>query len=114
MKHTIKLQPEYYNYILHGTKRIEIRLNDEKRKQIKIGDTITFLKEPDLIESFNAKVIELMHYNNFEDMLNDIDISLLADKSVSQEELINSLEQFYSKEKQKEYSVVGIKIEITS
>lgn len=114
MKHTIKIQPEYYNYILHGTKRIEIRLNDEKRKQIKIGDTITFLKEPDLIESFNAKVIELMHYNNFEDMLNDIDISLLADKSVSQEELINSLEQFYSKEKQKEYSVVGIKIEITS
>lgn len=112
MKHTVKIQPAYYNYILHGTKRIEIRLNDEKRKQIKIGDTIKFLKEPNLIDSFNAKVIELMHYNNFEDMFKDIDISLLADKSVSKEELINSLEQFYSKEKQKEYGVLGIKIEL--
>ena len=48
MKHTVKIQPAYYNYILHGIKHIEIRLNDEKRKQIKIGDTIKFLKEPDL------------------------------------------------------------------
>ena len=34
--HEMKLQPEYYNYILNGTKRIEIRLNDEKRSKIKI------------------------------------------------------------------------------
>lgn len=31
MKHEIKLQPEYFNFILNGTKRIEIRLDDEKR-----------------------------------------------------------------------------------
>ena len=48
MIHEMKLQPEYYNYILNGTKRIEIRLFDEKRQQIKIGDTIKFLKEPEL------------------------------------------------------------------
>ena len=30
MIHEMKLQPEYFNYILKGTKRIEIRLNDEK------------------------------------------------------------------------------------
>ena len=44
----MSLQPEYYNFILNGTKRIEIRLFDEKRKQIKLGDTIKFLKEPKL------------------------------------------------------------------
>ena len=26
MEHEMKLQPEYYNFILNGTKRIEIRL----------------------------------------------------------------------------------------
>ena len=31
MIHEMKLQPEYFNFILNGTKRIEIRLNDEKR-----------------------------------------------------------------------------------
>ena len=42
----MKLQPEYYDFILNGTKRIEIRLFDEKIQQINIGDTIKFLKEP--------------------------------------------------------------------
>ena len=40
MIHEMKLQPEYFNFILNGTKRIEIRLNDEKRQSIKLGDKI--------------------------------------------------------------------------
>lgn len=110
--HEMKLQPEYYNYILNGTKRIEIRLNDEKRSKIKIGDTIKFLKEPDLKESFKIKVVGLYRYNSFEDLLKDFDISILSDKSMSKEELIDVLEQFYTKEKQEQYGVLGIKIEL--
>ena len=112
MIHEMKLQPEYYNFILNGTKRIEIRLFDEKRQQIKIGDTIKFLKEPELTESFNAKVVELLRYDSFEDMFKDYDISVLADKSMTKEELITVLEQFYTKEKQEMYGVLGIRIEI--
>ena len=112
MKHEMKLQPEYYNFILNGTKRIEIRLFDEKRQQIKIGDTIKFLKEPDLNESFNVKVIGLLRYNTFEDMFKDFDISILSDNSMTKEKLIDVLEQFYSKEKQEQYGVLGIRIEL--
>lgn len=112
MKYEMKLQPKYYNFILNGTKRIEIRLFDEKRRQIKIGDTIKFLKEPNSNESFNAKVIGLLRYNTFEDMFRDFDISVLSDKSMTKEELINTLEQFYTKEKQKQYGVLGIRIEL--
>ena len=112
MKHEMKLQPKYYDFILNGTKRIEIRLFDEKRQQIKIGDTIKFLKEPELIESFNVKVVDLLRYNNFEEMFKDFDISVLADKSMTKEELIGVLEQFYTKEKQEQYGVLGIKIEL--
>ncbi len=112
MKYEMKLQPEYYNFILNGTKRIEIRLNDEKRQQIKIGDTIKFLKEPQLNEFFEAKVIGLLRYNTFEDMFNDFDISILADKSMTKDELIKVLEQSYPKEKQDKYGVLGIRIEL--
>ena len=87
--HEMKLQPKYYNFILNGTKRIEIRLFDEKRQKIKLGDTIKFSKETDLNESFIAKVIGLLRYNNFEDMLEDFDISILSDKSMTKEELIS-------------------------
>ncbi len=112
MEHKIKLQPQYYNYILNGTKRIEIRLYDEKRQQIKIGDTIIFLKEPDLNESFKAKVTGLLRYNSFEDMFKDFDTNILSDKSMTKKDLINVLEQFYTKEKQKQYGVLGIRIEL--
>ena len=112
MEHKIKLQPQYYNYILYGTKRIEIRLYDEKRQQIKIGDTIIFLKEPDLNESFKAKVTGLLRYNSFEDVFKDFDTSILSDKSMTKKDLINVLEQFYTKEKQKQYGVLGIRIEL--
>ena len=112
MEHEMKLQPEYYNFILNGTKRIEIRLFDEKRQQIKIGDTVKILKEPELNESFNAKVIGLLRYNTFEDMFKDFDISVLSDSSMTKAELIAVLEQFYTKEKQKQYGVLGIRIEL--
>ena len=112
MEHEMKIQPEYYNFILNGTKRIEIRLYDEKRKQIKIGDFIKFLKEPALNESFNAKVIDLLRYNSFEEMFKDFDISILSDESMTKDELISVLEQFYTKEKQEKYGVLGIRVEL--
>lgn len=114
MIHEMKLQPEYFNFILNGTKRIEIRLNDEKRQNIKLGDKIKFLKEPDLNESFEAQVIGLLRYNSFEEMFKDYDISILSDKSMTKEELISVLEQFYTKEKQEKYGVLGIRIELIS
>ncbi len=112
MLHEMKLQAEYYNFILNGTKRIEIRLNDEKRQKIKIGDSIKFLKEPELKESFNAKVINLIKYKNFEDMFKDFDISVLADKTMTKEKLLNVLEKFYTKEKQETYGVLAIVIDL--
>lgn len=112
MTHEMKLQPEYYNFILDGTKRIEIRLYDKKRQSIKLGDTIKFLKEPELSESFNAKVTGLLRYDSFKDMFKDFDISILSDKSMTKEELIKVLEQFYTKEKQEQYGVLGIRIEL--
>lgn len=112
MEHNIKLQPKYYNFMLKGTKRIELRLFDEKRKLINLGDTLKILKEPDLKENFDTKVVGLLRYNSFEEMFKDFDTSILADSSITKEELIEDLEQFYTKEKQQQYGVLGIRIEI--
>ena len=46
MLHKMKLRPKYFDCIKNGTKRIELRLNDEKRSIIQLGDEIEFLKEP--------------------------------------------------------------------
>ena len=111
MEHILKLQPKYFDYINNGTKRIELRLYDEKRQKIAIGDTIIFQKEPKLETNMEVKVIGLLRYNTFEELFEDFDIEMMADKSMTKQELLSVLEEFYTPEKQKQYGVVGIRIE---
>ena len=110
MEHILKLKPKYFNYINRGTKRIELRLYDEKRKKINIGDTIIFQKEPELDIKMKVKVIGLLRYNTFEELFEDFDIEIMADKSMTKQELLDVLEEFYTPEKQEQYGVLGIRI----
>lgn len=109
---TIKLQPKYFNYVKNGTKRIELRLNDKKRQLIKIGDEIEILKEPNLDESIKVKVTGLLKYASFIDLFKDFDVDILADKSENKEKILKDLEVYYSREKQEEYNVLGIRFEL--
>lgn len=111
MEHILKLQPKYFDYINNGTKRIELRLYDEKRQKINIGDTIVFKKEPDLEVTIKVKVIGLLRYDSFENLFKDFDISVMADSLMTKKELLDVLEEFYTPEKQKRYGVLGIRIE---
>ena len=95
MTHILKLQPKFFDFIKDGTKRIELRLFDEKRQQI---------------DSLKVKVIGLLKYRSFEDLFEDFPIKILADSFMSKAELLNALEEFYTPEKQEEYGVLGIKI----
>jgi len=111
MEHILKLQPKYFDYINNGTKRIELRLYDEKRQKINIGDTIIFQKEPELEITMKVKVVGLLRYNKFEELFEDFDIEMMADKSMTKQELLDVLEEFYTPEKQEQYGVLGIRIE---
>ena len=106
----MSLQPKYFDFIKDGTKRIELRLYDEKRRSIQLGDIIEFAKSED--EKFKAEVIGLLRYNSFADLFEDFDISILADSSMTKQELLEALGEFYTEEKQAEFGVIGIRIEL--
>ena len=108
--HQMNLQSKYFDFIKNGTKRIELRLYDEKRQQIKLGDSIEFSKSEN--EKFKAKVIGLLRYETFSDLFNDFDISVLADQFMTKQELLNVLQEFYTPEKQVQYGVLGIRLEL--
>ena len=110
MIHEMKLQPEYYDYILNGTKRIEIRLYDEKRQQIQVGDIIEFTSRA-TGEVQKTKVIAMHIYSSFADLYRDYDkVSLGYGKD--EEANPEDMELYYSKEEQEKYGVVGIEIEL--
>ena len=106
----MSLQPKYFDFIKDGTKRIEPRLYDEKRRSIQLGDIIEFAKSDD--EKFKAKVVGLLRYNSFANLFEDFDISILADSSMTKQELLEVLGEFYSEEKQAEFGVIGIRIKL--
>lgn len=108
--HSMNLQPKYFDFIKDGTKRIELRLNDDKRKQIKLGDVIEFSKSE--ADKVRAEVIGLLKYNNFADLVEDFNIELLADSSMTKSELLEALSEFYTSEKQARDGVLGIRLRL--
>lgn len=109
MLHKMKLKESPFERIKNGTKTIEFRLYDEKRRKVKIGDEIEFSKLPDLQEKLLVEVLNIYRAETFKDLFEKIYI----DKDEI-ERKTKSMYQFYSKEQEKEYGVVGIKIALLS
>ena len=107
--HTLKVQEKYYNLLKSGVKTIELRLFDEKRRAIKIGDIIEFSNVSNADDKFKAKVVNLHRAGNFKALCEEIDCRSAG--FATDEELIKALGGFYSMERQKEFGVVGIEIE---
>ncbi|WP_311794966.1 ASCH domain-containing protein [Alicyclobacillus acidiphilus] len=57
------LYGECFASIIGGRKKVEVRLNDEKRRQINVGDIIEFIKVPEQDETLQVQVVELRQYN---------------------------------------------------
>lgn len=108
--HKMNLQSKFFDFMKEGTKRIELRLYDEKRSQIELGDIIEFSKSEN--GKLKTEVIGLLRYNSFKDLFEDFDISILADASMTKDELLNALSEFYTPEKQNQYGVIGIRLKI--
>lgn len=65
MEHIMKLYESSFNDLKSGKKKREYRLNDEKRKLVRVGDTIKFLKLPHLDEEFIVDVINIEVFDNW-------------------------------------------------
>lgn len=112
MVHKMKLRKIYYDMIKNGTKIYEGRLNDEKRQLIDVGDIITFQKEPELNESFDAIVKDLIYFDSFEEMVNTLPLEKVGFKTETPEDVVEIYHQFYSVEEEKKYGIVAIKVEV--
>lgn len=108
MVHKMRLVDFAFKAIKNGTKDIEIRLNDEKRQLIKIGDKIEF-KNLDTDEVIIVDVINLYHFDSFADLFDNFKRDRLGLKEDDKADIMNS---FYTKDEEKKYGVLGIQIKI--
>ena len=106
---TVHLDPDIFEVVKNETKTIEVRVNDEKRRRLKVGDKIAFLKRPDELEQIEAIVEELIYYKDFNDLVKDYTIEEMYLKGYTKEYFLNLLKRFYSDEEIEEYGTVAIR-----
>lgn len=106
----MRLHKGPFELIKNGSKTIELRLYDEKRQMINVGDTITFENRSDG-DKIKVKVIALHKYPSFEELykhFNKVSIGYKEDEEANPKDM----ELYYSSEEQFKYGVVGIEMEL--
>lgn len=107
--HEMKLQPKPFEKIRNGLKSIEVRLNDEKRSKLKIGDEIEFCLNGDKNQRMKVKVINLNKFDSFEDIFNAFTCN---DLCVKDKDDFLAIRKYYKKEDEEKNGVLAIKIEV--
>lgn len=113
MRHKMKLNPDPFERIASGRKTIELRVYDEKRQKVNIGDEIEFTEISELNRKVVVKVVGLLKYQSFEELYKSIDLTRLghALDEISSDNY-KDMEAYYSLDEQRQYGVLGIEIEL--
>ena len=106
--HYMSVKQPYFKQLKEGKKTIELRLFDEKRQKIKMGDYILFTNSEDNKDSFHAKVINLHWEKSFDALCNKIQPYQAGFRNKN--DLTQALEEFYTPNDQQKFGVVGIEI----
>lgn len=108
MEMTVHLHPDVFEIVKQGQKDIEVRVNDEKRRKLKVGDTLIFLKRPLEEESIVRTVKELQYYHSFEELVNHYEMRRIYLEGHTRELYLQEMARFYTEEEVREYGVVAI------
>ncbi len=108
MLHEMNLKEKPFKTIKNGSKTVEMRLYDEKRQKIKIGDQIrfntNFCSETILVEVVNLHICPA--FADLYAKFNKVNLGYDENEPASPEDMLD----FYPEHEQQKYGVVGIEI----
>lgn len=110
MIHKMKLSPTAFKSVSAGRKTVEMRLNDEKRAAVRVGDEIEF-ESTDSRQKIKCTVTNLNRYKDFFDLYSDYDkISIGYGESETADP--DDMLVYYSPEQIERYGVLAIEIKL--
>lgn len=110
--HHMKLKSEPFEKMKSGSKTIKLRLNDEKRQLVQVGDFIEFTLIDDITQKITTRVIELHHFDSFRELYAALPKGKMG---YTENETPNPdhMDEYYPREKQEQYGVLGIELRLT-
>jgi ASC-1-like (ASCH) protein len=108
--HHMKLRPSPFERIKSGEKTIELRLYDEKRRKIRVGDVIVF-ENTESGETLERIVSALHRFDSFEALYEALPLLRCGYTEADVKDAHPSdMEAYYSKEEEAKYGVLGIEL----
>ena len=112
MIHKVKLNPAPFEMMKSGQKTIELRLYDEKRQLIGVGDEIVFTNTV-TGETLQTKVLKLHRFDSFADLYKSLPLLKCGYTSENVGSATPAdMEQYYSVDEQNKCGVIGIEIKV--
>jgi len=122
----MRLADDMFEAVKLGTKTVEIRLFDDKRKLVDIGDFIRFSKMSDPSQKIRRRVVDIELAENFENLFTEnrykedkiwekelrfTPVQLGAPENSTVEELVEGMRKFYTEEQEEKDGVIAFIME---
>lgn len=98
-----------FKLIKEGSKIVEVRLNDEKRQEMKVNDTIKFHNLSDF-ETLDKKIKALRLFKDFGELYDAYDSIVIGAQGMSKQEFVEYMFQFYTKRQEEKYGALAVEL----
>ncbi len=112
MEYKMGLYEGPFNSIKSGKKTVEVRLNVQKRRKLKKGDTIEFTRLLEENEKICVAIQALKKYSSFREMYEDIPAEQFDAAGRDIEERVETIHKIYSSDSEKEWGTLAIIIRL--
>ncbi len=107
----MKLFDEPFALIQDGSKVIEVRLCDEKRRKLRVNDIIEFHKMSSETRKLQVKVLGLQKFNSFKEIYESFPKKIVGGTDYTTAELIDASHEIYSEKQESTYGALAIYFE---
>lgn len=106
--HKMNLLTSHFVSVERGIKCVEMRLDDEKRRWIRLGDLIEFTCADDIERKLMVEVSKKTLFLDFEELVRNYDSRILGFDGQTAEEICKYMKNLYGEQKLKACHVVAI------
>lgn len=108
----MKLREPYFSLIKNGRKVYEIRLNDEKRRLLRVGDELIFVRDLTGDAKIFCEVVDLLRFGSFEECFKNLPLEQVGFAVETIDSAVAQMHKFYSNDDEKNWGVLAIKVNL--
>lgn len=104
----MSLRAPYFDLVAGGTKTVEMRLFDEKRRCLSVGDTVLFRSVEDPTRAVRTRIVSLTVYPDFRALAEGYAPEALGFAGKTPEEIARTMGEFYPAKEIRAWGVLAV------